>query len=125
MIGGVEGPNNLSATMPSQGVLPMMFLLNLQIALASANAPRTKRFEAVIGFRRHPYPFSCWLPEVFRVDLAAGELEMTQGIGGSESTYLHEIALYIPGRPVKITAAFKDRLPVAGLLGMHGFFESF
>jgi hypothetical protein len=59
------------------------------------------------------------------VDLAAGELEMTQGIGGSESTYLHEIALYIPGRPVKITAAFKDRLPVAGLLGMHGFFESF
>lgn len=35
------------------------------------------------------------------------------------------VSVYIPGRPVKITAAFKDRLPVAGLLGMHGFFESF
>jgi hypothetical protein len=59
------------------------------------------------------------------VDLAAGELEITQGIGGSESTYLHEIALYIPGGPVKIKAAFKDGLPVAGLLGMQGFFEFF
>ena len=52
-------------------------------------------------------------------------MEISQGIGGSESTYLHDIALYIPGGPVKIKVGFKERLPVAGLLGMSGFFEFF
>jgi len=36
---------------------------------------------------------------------------ISQGIGGSESTYLHDIALYIPGGPVKIKVGFKERLP--------------
>ena len=33
--------------------------------------------------------------------------------------------LYIPGGPVTIKAGFKDNLPIAGLLGMSGFFEHF
>ncbi len=50
---------------------------------------------------------------------------MTNGIGGPEETWLHDICLYIPGGPVRITAGFKEKLAVAGLLGMKGFFEHF
>ena len=33
--------------------------------------------------------------------------------------------LYIPGGPVTIKAGFKEKLPVAGIPGMAGFFEPF
>jgi len=59
------------------------------------------------------------------LDLMSGQQELTQGIGGPETTYVHEVALYLPGGPVKIRVAFKERLPLAGLLGMSGFFEFF
>jgi hypothetical protein len=49
----------------------------------------------------------------------------SNGIGGAEETWLHDITLYIPGGPVQITAGFKQHLAVAGLLGMGGFFEFF
>jgi hypothetical protein len=55
----------------------------------------------------------------------SGEKEITQGIGGLTDTYVHEVAMYIPGGPVKIKAAFKEDLPIAGLIGMNGFFEHF
>jgi hypothetical protein len=100
-------------------------MLSVQIALSSANAPRTRRFEAVIDSGATRTLFHADFLSHLGVDLAAGEVEITQGIGGRERTYLHEIALYIPGGPVKIKAAFKDGLPVAGLLGMQGFFEFF
>jgi hypothetical protein len=48
-------------------------------------------------------------------------MEEIVGIGGEETTSLHELALYIPGGQVTIKAAFKENLPVAGLLGMNGF----
>ncbi len=35
------------------------------------------------------------------------------------------IALLFLADPVRITAAFKDNLPVAALLGMNDFFEHF
>lgn len=50
---------------------------------------------------------------------------MTSGIGGNEKIYLHDITLYIPGGATVIKAGFKEQLPVAGLLGMAGFFEHF
>jgi len=59
------------------------------------------------------------------LDLKAGRLQMTNGIGGPEETWLHPVRLYIPGGPVDITAGFKEKLTVAGLLGMTGFFEHF
>jgi len=52
-------------------------------------------------------------------------MESTTGIGGREVTYLHDLTLYIPGGQTKIKAGFKEALPVAGLLGMNGFFEHF
>jgi hypothetical protein len=55
------------------------------------------------------------------IDLTQCPVEITLGIGGSESLYLHDLTLYIPG----VKAGFKERLPVAGVLGMMGFFEHF
>jgi hypothetical protein len=100
-------------------------VMDVQIALTSPNAPRTKRFEAIIDSGATRCLFHSDFASHLGLDLAAGELEITQGIGGSESVYLHDITLYIPGGPVKIKAGFKDNLPVAGLLGMNGFFEFF
>jgi hypothetical protein len=59
------------------------------------------------------------------LDLKQGRLEMTNGIGGPEETWLHDITLYIPGGPIQICAGFKEKLSVAGLLGMSGFFDRF
>jgi hypothetical protein len=47
------------------------------------------------------------------------------GIDNISKTYIHEIALYAPGGPIKIKAGFMEGLRVAGLLGMNGFFEHF
>jgi hypothetical protein len=33
--------------------------------------------------------------------------------------------LHLPGGPIQVAAAFKEKLGVAGLLGMQGFFEHF
>ena len=47
------------------------------------------------------------------------------GIGGRETTYLHRVNLFVPGGPFTMTAGFKENLPIAGILGMQGFFEFF
>jgi hypothetical protein len=57
--------------------------------------------------------------------LKSGIREVTNGIGGAEEVWLHDVTLYIPGGPITITAGFKEGLPVLGLLGMSGFFEHF
>lgn len=59
------------------------------------------------------------------IDYTTCPTETTTGIGGNETTYLHDLSLYIPGGPITIKAGFKQALPVAGLLGMNGFFAHF
>lgn len=59
------------------------------------------------------------------LDITSGDLERTQGIGGSADSWVHKVALYVPGGPIMIHASFKEGLPVGGLLGMNGFFENF
>lgn len=59
------------------------------------------------------------------LDIRSGDLETTQGIGGPTESWVHKVALYVPGGPITIHASFKEGLPVAGLLGMNGFFENF
>jgi Aspartyl protease len=100
-------------------------MLSVQVALAVPNAPRTKRFEAIIDSGATRTLLHSDFASHLGLDVKSGEVEITQGIGGSEATYLHEIALYLPGGPVTTKVGFKDKLPVAGLLGMSGFFEFF
>jgi hypothetical protein len=56
-----------------------------------------------------------------------GEEEKTMGVSGQATTvYLHDICLYIPGGHIlRIRAGFTNDLPIAGLLGRRGFFDSF
>ena len=99
--------------------------LNVQLAVTTPNAPRTKRFEAIIDSGATRCLFDWSLAEFLGIQKADCRVEVTTGIGGTEDSYLHDVLLYIPGGPVTITAGFKENLPVAGLLGITGFFEHF
>ncbi len=59
------------------------------------------------------------------LDIDKGIVEDTMGINGVSRTHLHDIALYAPGGIINIRAGFSDDLPIAGLLGMSGFFDHF
>lgn len=100
-------------------------MLNVSVALPLPNAPRTKRFEALIDSGAGRCMFHADIGRFLGLDIRAGQLERTLGIGGSEESWIHRIRLYIPGGAVDIHASFKENLPVAGLLGMNGFFEHF
>jgi hypothetical protein len=100
-------------------------MLNVQIALLEPNSPRTKRFEVVIDSGASRCMFHADFARFLGIDLARCPIEPTLGISGSENVYLHDVNLYIPGGVVAIRDGFKEGLPVAGLLGMSGFFEHF
>ena len=99
--------------------------LNVNIALPAKNAPRTKRFEAVIDSGASRCLFHGSIGRFIGLDIEKGPVEDTLGIAGSSKTHLHEISLYLPGGIVNVTAGFSDDLPIAGLLGMNGFFDHF
>jgi hypothetical protein len=100
-------------------------MFNAQLALTTPNAPRTKKFECVIDSGAGRCVFHADIARFLRLDLKSGTKEMTNGIGGPEELWLHEVMLCLPGGGVKIRAGFKENLPVAGLLGTQGFFEHF
>jgi hypothetical protein len=100
-------------------------MLPVHLALPHPNAPRTKRFEAVIDSGASRCIFHADIGRFLGLDMKMGATETTQGIGGPSEIYLHDVKLYIPGGPVIIKAGFKESLPIAGLLGMDGFFEHF
>jgi hypothetical protein len=100
-------------------------MLNVQVARPEPRSPRTKRFEAIIDSGASRCLFHSDFAVVLGIDLTKCTREVTQGIGGNEDVYLHEITLFIPGGPVSITAGFKHNFPIAGLLGMAGFFDHF
>jgi hypothetical protein len=100
-------------------------MLNVQFSLPKPNSPRTKRIECIIDSGASCCLFHSDIAEYLGIDLKTGRLQMTNGIGGVEETWLHDICLFIPGGAIQITAGFKENLSVAGLLGMTGFFEHF
>ena len=99
--------------------------LPVQFSMLAPNALRTKRIECVVDSGATRCLFHADIASFLGIDLRSGRLEMTNGIGGTEETWIHDVMLHIPGGPVKISAGFKENLPVAGLLGMKGFFEHF
>jgi hypothetical protein len=100
-------------------------MLNVSIALPAQNAPRTKRFEAVIDSGATRCIFHASLGRFIGLDIQNGTIEDTLGVAGVSRTYLHDILLYAPGGVIKVRAGFSDDLPIAGLLGMNGFFDHF
>jgi aspartyl protease len=65
--------------------------------------------------------------EAIGLNIEKGSLEETTGVSGEHTKiYVHPVTLHVPGgHMIKIEAGFTDKLPVAGLLGMSGFFEHF
>ncbi len=102
-----------------------LVFLNVQFSLPKPTAPRTKRIECMIDSGASSCLFHADIARFLGLDLKSGVRRMTNGIGGLEETWVHDILLFLPGGPVKISAGFKENLTVAGLLGMQGFFEHF
>jgi hypothetical protein len=100
-------------------------MLGVSLALPKLGSPRCKRFESVVDSGASRCIFHADIGRHLGLDIAEGVEESTQGISGIDMTYLHDVMLYIPGGAVTIKAGFKENLPVAGLLGMNGFFEHF
>lgn len=114
-----ESPN-------AKGEVCQYAALNVHIALAKDHAPRSKRFEAIIDSGATRTTFHASIGEAIGLDIDKGELEEPMSITGKKGkTYIHEIDLYLPGGVVRTRVAFSQELPVAGLLGMMGFFEHF
>lgn len=100
-------------------------ILKVSLALPLPNSPRTERIEALIDSGSTRCLFHADIGRFLGLDIAAGAKEETLGISGLDITYLHDVVLYIPGGAVIMKAGFKENLPLAGLLGMQGFFEHF
>ncbi len=99
--------------------------LNVQFSRPSAHVATHYRYECVIDSGATHCLFHADIARQLGLDLKSGVRQWTNGIGGIEETWLHEVKLYLPGGPVRLKAGFKENLSVAGLLGMRGFFEHF
>jgi len=97
----------------------------VNIALPGKNSPRSKRFEAIIDSGASQCIFHSSIGRAIGLEIEKGEVVSTNGIEGPTNLYLHDISLYIPGGIVPVRAGFSDKLVIAGLLGMSGFFEHF
>jgi hypothetical protein len=101
-------------------------VLDVYIALPEPRAPRSKKIEAFIDSGASRTIFHASIGRALGFQIEKGELEEPLGITGKPSkTYIHDIALYVPGGVIQIRGAFSEDLPVAGILGMEGFFEHF
>ncbi len=99
--------------------------LAVNIALLEKNAPRSKRFEAIIDSGASRCIFHADIGRAIGLDISRGAVETTLGVAGPTNTYLHDVCLYVPGGIINVSAGFSADLPLAGLLGMQGFFDAF
>lgn len=97
----------------------------VNIALPAKNSPRSKRFDAIIDSGASMCIFHAAIGRAIGLTIENGALTETLGIGGPMKIYLRDISLYAPGGIIATTAGFSDGLPIAGLLGIEGFFENF
>jgi hypothetical protein len=105
---------------------PYAPVLKVQIGGVEKNAPRSKRFEAIIDSGASRCTFHSSIGEGIGLNVKTGYAEKTLGISGKESRiYLHDIYLYTPAGTLTIRAGFSEQLPVAGILGTDGFFQNF
>lgn len=102
-----------------------MPMLRVQISLPVPNAESTPAFEAMIDSGASRSIFHADFAAYLGLNLEDGLAETANGVDGPVTTWLHRITLRLPGGTTAILAGFKEGLPFAGLLGMHGFFDQF
>ena len=102
-------------------------MLRVQIANTVKHSPPTRPFEAIVDSGATTCLFHADIGAAIGLKIESGTMKQVTGIEGSRpNVYLHNISLYIPGgHLLKIVAGFTPKLPVAGVLGMTGFFEHF
>jgi hypothetical protein len=101
-------------------------VIPVYIAMPEKDAPRSKKIEAFVDSGASRTTFHASIGEGLGFDVKKGELVKALGANGKLSeSYLHDMALYAPGGVIQIRAAFSYELPLAGILGMDGFFEHF
>ncbi len=100
-------------------------MLNIGIASANASHSRIRPLEALIDSGAARSMFHADYAAILGLKLESGRPEIIAGVTGSDTAWLHEVVLHLPGGPVKIVAGFMRNMPLAGLLGMNGFFEHF
>jgi len=98
----------------------------VNIARPEPHSPRSKRFEAIIDSGACRCTFHSSIGAAVGLDIEKGKEDATIGVSGKPTKiWLHDISLYTPGGIIAIQAAFAHDLPVAGILGMSGFFGHF
>jgi hypothetical protein len=98
----------------------------LSVGLIIGHSP-TKKFEAIIDSGSPICLFHASMATAHGMKLADGEVGTLCGVvgGASGQVYYHNVKLCVGADIIKIRAGFSDAIPVAGLLGRHGFFEHF
>jgi hypothetical protein len=109
----------------SRGGFHYIAVLPVYIARSEKNAPRSKRFEAIIDSGASNCLFPAGIGRAIGIEIEKGEPLETLGISGPDRVYMHDISLHVPGGTLRVRAGFSEALPVAGLLGMSGFFDRF
>jgi hypothetical protein len=97
----------------------------INIGLPAKNSPRSKRFDAIIDSGASGCVFHASIGRAIGLEIEKGPAALTQGVACPAKLYLHEISFYAPGGIIAIRAGFSDELPIAGRLGMGGFFDNF
>jgi hypothetical protein len=101
--------------------------LQVQLSNPAKHSPPCRKFEAIIDSGAARCIFHSSIGQAIGIRIEKGEQEDTTGITGVPTkTYLHDVALHVPGGHVfRIRVGFMDQLPVAGILGRLEFFEHF
>lgn len=109
-----------------KGGFDLFAVVPVNIARPELRSPRSTRFEAVIDSGACRCIFHSSIGAAIGLDIENGQEDATIGVSGVPTqSWLHDISLYAPGGVIPIQAAFVHDLPVAGVLGMNGFFDHF
>jgi hypothetical protein len=97
----------------------------VNIALPAKTLPAQNDSDAVIDSGASQCIFHSSIGRAIGLEIEKGKVMTTNGIEGPTNIYMHDVSLYAPGGIVPAYAGFSDALPIAGLLGISGFFEHF
>lgn len=99
----------------------------VNVALIHGHA-KSRRFEAVVDSGSPRCLFHAGIGEAIGIQVTKGRRGSLSGVVGSAApanVYYHHLKLVIFTEIIPITAGFSYELPVAGILGRTGFFESY
>ena len=110
------GPNNT-----------VLYAPFIRIRLGRKRGATSRFFEAPVDSGAHDCMFNEQIGNAIGIpDISIGRREQRKGISGlGEDVWIHPVTLYVGENGLAIEAAFSRNLPLAGLLGMKGFFDNF